>query len=76
MSGAIPPLPHYAFMAWCSFKAQDNFTFTFTGLEHGLDNGNKGCIQKFSEISLWKKALLLFIFYILLNLFEIPSRIR
>jgi hypothetical protein len=22
MSGAIPPLPQYAFMAWCSAKAQ------------------------------------------------------
>jgi hypothetical protein len=22
MSGAIPPLPHYALMAWCSVKAQ------------------------------------------------------
>jgi hypothetical protein len=22
MSGAIRPLPKYAFMAWCSFKAQ------------------------------------------------------
>jgi hypothetical protein len=22
MSGAIPPLPHYVFMAWCSAKAQ------------------------------------------------------
>jgi hypothetical protein len=22
MSGAIPPLPHYAFMAWCSVKVQ------------------------------------------------------
>jgi hypothetical protein len=22
MSGAIPPLPHYAFMAWCLVKAQ------------------------------------------------------
>jgi hypothetical protein len=31
MSGAIPPLPHYAFMAWCSVKEtehRDNFTFT------------------------------------------------
>jgi len=28
MSGAIPPLPQYAFMAWCLVKAQDNFTFT------------------------------------------------
>jgi hypothetical protein len=25
MSGAIPPLPHYAFMAWCSVKAQGQF---------------------------------------------------
>jgi len=22
MSGAIPPLPQYAFMVWCSVKAQ------------------------------------------------------
>jgi hypothetical protein len=22
MSGAIPPFPQYAFMAWCSVKAQ------------------------------------------------------
>jgi hypothetical protein len=25
MSGAIPPLPQYAFMAWCSVKAQEQF---------------------------------------------------
>jgi hypothetical protein len=27
MSGAIPPLPQYAFMAWCSVKAQGQFNF-------------------------------------------------
>jgi hypothetical protein len=27
MSGAIPPLPQYAFMAWCSFKAQRQIHF-------------------------------------------------
>jgi hypothetical protein len=29
MNGAIPPLPQYAFMAWCSVKKKnmDNFTF-------------------------------------------------
>jgi len=28
MSGAIPPLPQYAFNAWCSIKKhRDNFTF-------------------------------------------------
>jgi hypothetical protein len=29
MSGAIPPLPQYVFMAWCLVKHGDNFTFTF-----------------------------------------------
>jgi hypothetical protein len=29
MRVAIPPLPQYAFMAWCLFKQRDNFTFTF-----------------------------------------------
>jgi hypothetical protein len=29
MRGAIPPLPQYAFMAWCSVKAQHNFICTF-----------------------------------------------
>jgi hypothetical protein len=29
MSGAIPPLPQYAFMAWGLVKHRDNFTFTF-----------------------------------------------
>jgi hypothetical protein len=29
MRGAIPPLPQYAFMAWCLVKHMDNFTFTF-----------------------------------------------
>jgi hypothetical protein len=28
MSGAIPPIPQYAFMAWCLVKHRDNFTFT------------------------------------------------
>jgi hypothetical protein len=27
MRGSIPPLPQYAFMAWCSVKHRDNFTF-------------------------------------------------
>jgi hypothetical protein len=29
MRGAIPPLPQYIFMALCSVKHRDNFTFTF-----------------------------------------------
>jgi len=27
--GAIPPLPQYAFMAWCSVKVQGKFTLHF-----------------------------------------------
>jgi hypothetical protein len=30
MRGAIPPLPQYAFMAWCLVKHRDNFTFTLS----------------------------------------------
>jgi hypothetical protein len=30
MSGAIRPLPQYAFMAWGLVKYRDNFTFSFT----------------------------------------------
>jgi hypothetical protein len=30
MSGAIPPLPQYDFMAWCLVQHRDNFTFNFT----------------------------------------------
>jgi hypothetical protein len=29
MSGAIPPLLQYAFMAWCSVKAEVQLYFTF-----------------------------------------------
>jgi hypothetical protein len=29
MRGGIPPLPQYAFMAWCLVKHRDNFTFTY-----------------------------------------------
>jgi hypothetical protein len=29
MSGAIHPLPQYAFVAWRLVKHRDNFTFTF-----------------------------------------------
>jgi hypothetical protein len=28
MSGAIHPLPQYAFMAWCSVKAQEQLSFS------------------------------------------------
>jgi hypothetical protein len=28
MTGAIPPVPHYAFMVWCLVKHRDNFTLT------------------------------------------------
>jgi len=35
MSVAIPPLPQYAFMAWCLVKKhRNNFTFTFPFTNH------------------------------------------
>jgi hypothetical protein len=32
MTGAIPLLPQYAFMAWCLVKHRDNFTFILNSL--------------------------------------------
>jgi len=29
MSGAIPPIPQYVFMAWCLVKAQGQLYLTF-----------------------------------------------
>jgi hypothetical protein len=53
MSGAIPPLPKYAFMAWCLVKAQGQlylFTFNFYigGSSTGWGAGNFSlhqCVQ-------------------------------
>jgi len=33
MSGAVPPLPQYAFMAWCSVKAQGQLYLKCKGKE-------------------------------------------
>jgi hypothetical protein len=52
MRGAIPPLPQYVFIAWCSVKHRNNFTFTVqsnlsvsreeTGIQKIVDlNGSK-----------------------------------
>jgi hypothetical protein len=41
MSGAIPPLPQYAFMVWCLVKHRDNFTFTFMIAQLKLQNSLK-----------------------------------
>jgi hypothetical protein len=36
MSGAIPPLPQYAVMAWRLVKHRDNFTFIFSASRPAL----------------------------------------
>jgi hypothetical protein len=33
MRGIIPPLPQYAFMAWCSVKENTGTTFDMSGSE-------------------------------------------
>jgi hypothetical protein len=43
MSGAIPPHPQYAFMAWCLVKHRDNFNESSDSsvgiaLDYGLDD--------------------------------------
>jgi hypothetical protein len=51
MSGVIPPLPQYVFMAWCLVKHRGNFTFTITILQHSPENrSNSHRIFLMSEI--------------------------
>jgi hypothetical protein len=55
MSGAIPPLPQYAFMAWCSVKAQGQLYL----LLDDDDNNNNEKIQNYLPLaeeikSAWK----------------------
>jgi len=38
MSGAIPSLPQYVFMAWCSVKAQGQLYLTLPQLRATLHN--------------------------------------
>jgi hypothetical protein len=34
MHGAIPPLPQYAFRAWCLVKHRENFTVSLLPVKH------------------------------------------
>jgi hypothetical protein len=60
MSGAIPPFPQYAFMAWCSVieKHGDNFTFYLISKWWGKGD-RKGTLPVASdhEVSLRDSAL-------------------
>jgi hypothetical protein len=47
MSGAIPPLPQYVFMAWCLVKPRDNFTFIWVG--KGKTKRSEGNGRKHSQ---------------------------
>jgi len=51
----IPPLPHYAFMAWCSVKKSTSTTLhlSFTWFEYrpGAGYGNRGFSQSCRRIS-------------------------
>jgi hypothetical protein len=55
MRGVTPPLPEYAFMAWCSVKKKhgDNFTFTFTGQNKsmGIDTQEPPIVRLFVQFT-------------------------
>jgi hypothetical protein len=56
MSGDMPPLPQYAFMAWCLVKAQGHFYFYFLIFDYLKF---VRCIIKVSELfHVWNKAKL------------------
>jgi hypothetical protein len=57
MHGAVPPFPHYVFMAWCSVKHRNNFTFTFTSKFRFPNNINIDTKQKSQVKSDVKSAI-------------------
>jgi hypothetical protein len=59
MSGVIPPLPQYAFVAWCLVKHTDNFTFTLTFLSLSNAAISSG-FQVFSQLFGGIKWVLIF----------------
>jgi hypothetical protein len=48
MLGAIPPLPLYAFMAWCSVKAQGQLYLYFYAMEYSpsREANSRLCVQE------------------------------
>jgi hypothetical protein len=61
MSGDIPPLPQYTFMAWCLVKAQGLYLFTFNNNNNNNNNNNKlhdlDCIGPFWILNLVRPSL-------------------
>jgi hypothetical protein len=56
MHGAIPPLAHYAFMAWCSVtkrKHKDNFAFAFAFATMWKTFVHIRMYPKFSGLAVW-----------------------
>jgi hypothetical protein len=52
MSGVIPPLPQYAFMAWCSVKAQGQlYLYLYMNVNTVKSTKNRTCIK-------WKCAFI------------------
>jgi hypothetical protein len=56
MCGALLPLSQYAFMAWCSVKAQDNFNFQPL---RSVTCGTRDCMRPATGPTTWKAVLLL-----------------
>jgi hypothetical protein len=66
MSGAVSPLPQYAFISWCLVKKhRDNFTFYFYG--------TRRFITLFTRVRNWSLSLLSFILLLLLLLLLLLS---
>jgi hypothetical protein len=56
MNGSIPPLPQYAFMAWCSVKAQEQLYLLQSY------NSLLPCYLKLDSIEVVDAALVLYMF--------------
>jgi hypothetical protein len=69
MSGAIPPLPQYAFMARCCVKHRDSFTFTFTFYMHVII-----CASNYTILfRIWDRIVHCALFWFFINIKKIAS---
>jgi len=50
MSGAIPQLPQYAFMAWCLVKAQGQLLHSIKMVGLTLNRFRNGCLSSLLQL--------------------------
>jgi hypothetical protein len=57
MSGAIHPLPQYAFMAWCSVKTQGQLYLYLTSWVYDRTTADSSSLNNYARLNTWKSKM-------------------